>query len=114
VRWVSRDDETADHDLVSLDDDGQPIHIEVKSTDAADPAEPFLIASKEPRFAARHRSRCYIYRLTRVRDARPAITRYKDPIGLWQEGEGGHRRDQARMWLPGQDPDDTVSDAAPS
>jgi hypothetical protein len=105
VRWVSRDDEQADHDLESLDEDGRAIYIEVKSTASADPGEPFPITSAELRFAARHRSRYYIYRVTRVREAVPAITRYRDPVGLWEEGRAETEVTQARMWLP-QQPDD--------
>jgi hypothetical protein len=78
----------------------QTIYIEVKSTDAPDPAEPFPIRSRELHFAARHRSRYYIYRVTRVRDAVPTITRYRDPIGLWQDGSADAEVTQARMWLP--------------
>jgi len=113
VRWISRDDEPADHDLESVDADGLTIYIEVKSTDSADPGEPFPINSEQLRFAARHRSRYFIYRVTRVREAVPTITRYRDPIGLWQDGRADTEVTQARMWLPRQEHDDgTVSPAA--
>jgi hypothetical protein len=100
VLWISRDDEGADHDLESLDADGVVIYIEVKSTTSADPSEPFPIRSRELRFGARHRDRYFIYRVTNVRDARPSITRYQDPIGLWELGNAETEVTEARMWLP--------------
>jgi hypothetical protein len=104
VVWVSHDDETADHDLKSIDDDDELIYIEVKSTTSDDPGEPFPITSRELRLAARHRGKYFIYRVTRVHEATPLITRYRDPIGLWEEGRADTEVSQARMWLPRQTP----------
>jgi hypothetical protein len=113
VRWISQNDELADHDLESLDADGEIIYIEVKSTNSADPSEPFLITSAELRLAARHRPHYYVYRVTRVREAVPSVTRFRDPIGLWQQGKAETEVTQARMWLPKQDQEGgTVSAAA--
>lgn len=110
VRWISRDDEQADHDLESVGDDGATIYIEVKSTVSADPGEPFPITSTELRFAARHRTRYFIYRVTCVQEPAPSVTRYRDPIGLWEAGKMDTEVTQARMWLPQQSQCTAVTD----
>jgi hypothetical protein len=32
----------------------------------------------------------------------PCVTRYRDPVGMWQEGHADTEVTQARMWLPMQ------------
>ncbi len=106
VRWISRDNEVADHDLESVDVDGDVLYIEVKGTVSSDPGEPFPITSAELRFAAQHRQKYLLYRVTKVREPSPVVTRYRDPIGLWEEGRADTEVMQARMWLehPTSDP----------
>ncbi|BCW78325.1 DUF3883 domain-containing protein [Arthrobacter sp. NicSoilC5] len=88
VRWVSKVNELSPYDLVSLDEDGQVIYLEVKSTKGIDPTETFYISHRELIEATVHRSRYYIFRVTLVDTAVPVITRWPDPLGLIRSGKG--------------------------
>jgi hypothetical protein len=87
VVWRSRRNPFAPHDIESLDEDGQRIFIEVKSTTNSDPAAAFPISRAELMQAIRHGSRFYIYRVTAVDTARPAVHRYRDPARLLRESK---------------------------
>ena len=100
VRWISRDIETADHDLESVGEDGKPIYIEVKTTSSDDPGEAFPISAAELLCAAKHQEHYFIYRVTRVRDAVPRITAYAEPLNLVERGLATLDFAQGRMRLP--------------
>jgi hypothetical protein len=68
------------YDLRSVEANGEPRCIEVKSTTALDASEPFPISAAELEFAFNNRSRYSIYRVTDVRSASPEIFRYRDPL----------------------------------
>jgi hypothetical protein len=100
VVWQSRKDEFSDYDIASLDDDGQRVYIEVKSTTGDDESAPFQISAGELRSALRHRSRYFIYRVINVTSASPNIVRYRDPIGRFQAAEATLNLGNAWMRLP--------------
>ena len=88
VHWVSNTDELSPYDLMSVDGDNQVIYVEVKSTRDSDPTAPFYISHAELIEAMYRRSRYYVYRVTDVDSATPAITRWADPLALIKEGKG--------------------------
>ncbi len=81
VVWRSRENEFAPYDIESLDEDGQLIFIEVKSTTSDDPTDPFEISEAELLLALQKRSRHYVYRVTLAHTDLPIIHRYQDPVG---------------------------------
>ncbi len=99
VVWRSERNPFAPHDIESIDTDGQRIYIEVKATDGDDPEEDFVISQSELLQALRHRSRFYIYRVTRARTESPVVNRYQDPAKLLVEGRASLRLADARMRL---------------
>lgn len=110
VHWISRTDELSSYDLISVDDDDQLIYIEVKATKGSDPTEPFYISHAELIEASFRRSRFYIYRVTDVDSAVPAITRWADPLALIKEGKGQLLLAKAQMALTlGDEPEGTAS-----
>jgi hypothetical protein len=66
----------------SLDDDGQVVFIEVRSTIESDPSDPFEISSAELELAARKGSRYWIYRVVDTGTASPRVVRFRDPPEL--------------------------------
>jgi hypothetical protein len=99
VVWQSRDDELAPVDILSVDEHGEIIYIEVKSTVVSDPTEPFYISDAELVAAGFHGSRYYIYRVTDVDTASPRITRWRNPIELINNGLGRLLLGTAQMKL---------------
>ena len=97
VTWVSQTYETAPYDLESVDDEGQRIFIEVKSTSMSDPGSPFEISQAELLMAAAERSRYYIYRVTDVDTDAPQVTTYRDPIGHVESHAAELRLSGARL-----------------
>jgi hypothetical protein len=100
VKWVSRENELSPYDLKSVDDDGGPRYIEVKSTTGDDPSDPFPISTPELRFAMRHRRRYWIYRVVDVKDASPTVWRYHEPIADLEAERGYLRMSKALLALP--------------
>ena len=88
VTWESQVDELAPYDILSFDDDGQRIYIEVKATTASDPTEPFYISRAEIVEASVHGDRYFIYRVTDVNTAEPQITRWANPMRLVKNEQG--------------------------
>lgn len=99
VVWRSERNPLAPYDIESLDVDGQRIFIEVKATTSEHPSEPFVISQSELLQALRHRSRFYIYRVTRAHTAAPVVLRYQDPARLLAEGKADLHLSDARMRL---------------
>jgi len=71
----------------------------VKSTSESDPSGPFPTSHSELIQALRHRSRFYIYRVTSVDTATPAVHRYRDLARLLTEGKADLRLSNASMML---------------
>jgi hypothetical protein len=100
VIWHSRVNAFAPYDIQSLDDDGQVIYIEVKSTTGPNEGSGFVISAAELRFASRMRDRYYIYRVTKVNDPAPKLYRYSDPMSLIEEERAELHLSGARLRLP--------------
>ena len=99
VTWESQVDELAPYDILSFDDHRQRIYIEVKSTTASDPTEPFYISQAELVEASVHGDRYYIYRVTDVDTAEPRITRWPNPMLLVKNEQGRLKVATAQMEL---------------
>ncbi len=87
VKWESEHNELAPYDISSIDG-GQIIYIEVKSTTASDPVEPFVISYNELVLAGVKRDRYFIYRVTDALSETPTITRFRDPLRFDPRQEG--------------------------
>jgi hypothetical protein len=98
--WRSKEEPTSPYDIESLDDNGNRIYIEVKSTTASDPTAPCPISRAELLFAFDHRDEYWIYRVTDVRNARPVITPYRNPVGELAAGHAVLSVKDAYLRLP--------------
>lgn len=87
VQLISQINNSADHDIQSVDDDDQKRYIEVKGTRGSDAHAAFDISAAELRVARRERHRYWIYRVIRVDTATPEIVRFQDPIQMWLDGK---------------------------
>ena len=97
VNWVARDKPLSPFDITSLDEAGKVIYIEVKSTIGLDPTAPFDISIAELRWMMENRDTTYVYRVTDVASAAPAITVFEDPIGWWERNAASLDASSARM-----------------
>ncbi|HEY1832774.1 MAG TPA: DUF3883 domain-containing protein [Acidimicrobiales bacterium] len=93
VVWTSDADPFADHDIKSVDDDGQDLWIEVKSTTGRDGR--FSWPGAEFRLAVRARNRYVLYRVYEADTTTPTWSRVRDPIGRFETG--GLRLDLDRL-----------------
>jgi hypothetical protein len=98
LKWVSAEDETADHDFESVDELGQPIIIEVKAT--AGIGASIRISRRAFQRAVIAGSRYWLYHVTHADTASPHLDRYQDPIRLWLDGEISLEFDRMIMTLP--------------
>lgn len=99
VFWRSKDDELAPVDIISIDEGGDRIYIEVKATSASDPATPFDISRSELLEAGAYGDRYYIYRVTDTNTATPRVTRWANPMRLIRENQGRLLLSGAQMEL---------------
>lgn len=99
VVWRSKNDETAPVDIISIDEGGDRIYIEVKSTSASDPSTPFDISRSELLEAGTHGDRYYVYRVTDTNTETPRITRWANPMKLIREQQGRLLLSGAQMEL---------------
>ena len=83
VEWVSKGTPGADHDIQSVDDDGQRIWIEVKSTSGRDGR--FRWSKAEFDKARRHRDRYILYRVYEADSLTPSVKEFRDPVRLLLE-----------------------------
>lgn len=97
VAWRSKEHELAPYDIESLDEDGQRIYIEVKSTTSSDPYDAFEISEAELLFAIEKRDSYYIYRVTEAHTAGPSVLRFRDPVGRLRSSAAKLRMSGARM-----------------
>ncbi|HVA73052.1 MAG TPA: DUF3883 domain-containing protein [Acidimicrobiales bacterium] len=93
VRWVAADAPFADHDIKSVDDDGQDLWVEVKSTTGRDGR--FSWPGAEFRLAVRVRRRYLLYRIYEADTTSPSWICVRDPIGYFENG--GLRLDLDRL-----------------
>jgi hypothetical protein len=78
VIWISKDNPGADYDILSVDDDGGPLWIEVKATTGKDGR--FHWSSAEFKKALAERDRYVIWRVYEADTQTPPIKRFRDPI----------------------------------
>jgi hypothetical protein len=81
VKWVSFDNRNADHDILSVDDDGGDLWIEVKATTGRDGR--FEWSRAEFELARRKRQRYLIWRVYEADTETPTLRRFHDPIALF-------------------------------
>jgi hypothetical protein len=99
VFWRSKDDELAPIDIISIDEGGDRVYIEVKATSASDPTTPFDISRSELLEAGAYGNWYYIYRVTDTNTAKPRITRWSNPMKLIRESQGRLLLSGAQMEL---------------
>jgi hypothetical protein len=80
VRWVAFADEGADHDIRSLDDEGETIYVEVKATQGK--TGRFQWSRAEFELALRERTRYVLYRVYEAGSEAPVVKQFRDPIGM--------------------------------
>jgi hypothetical protein len=85
VRWIADSVPGADHDIISVDDDGAELWIEVKSTTGRQGQ--FVWPAAEFRLAVRARQRYVLYRVYEADTKTPSWSRIRDPIGSFDAGQ---------------------------
>jgi hypothetical protein len=85
VVWTARDAPLADHDIKSVDDDGEDLWIEVKSTRGRDGR--FNWTGAEFLLAVRARRRYILYRVYEADTVTPICKPVRDPIGSFETGD---------------------------
>ena len=98
LKWISAEDESADHDFESVDELGQPIIIEVKAT--AGSGTSIHISRQAFQLAVAAGPSYWLYRVTRAGTDSPHLCRYQDPVKLWLDGEITLEFDRMVMSLP--------------
>ena len=84
VEWVAASDVAADHDIRSVDDNGEDLFIEVKSSSGRDGR--FIWSSAEFRRAVRERNRYVLYRVYDADTTTPSVAAFPDPISAFETG----------------------------
>jgi Domain of unknown function (DUF3883) len=84
VVWAADITPGADHDIKSVDDDGEDLWIEVKSTTSRNGNFRWPVA--EFRLAVRARHRYVLYRVYEAATIAPSWSRIRDPIGSFDAG----------------------------
>ncbi|MGN7998024.1 DUF3883 domain-containing protein [Sphingomonas sp. 22176] len=85
VIWTSREQPGADHDIRSIDADGRPRWLEVKSTTGSDGR--FEWSRQEFEKAMRERERYELWRVYRVAERSPTAKCFANPAGLLGTGK---------------------------
>ncbi|MGW5266936.1 DUF3883 domain-containing protein [Microbispora sp. NPDC004025] len=84
VKWIADSAPGADHDIVSVDDDGADLWVEVKSTTGRQGK--FSWPASEFRLAVRARRRYILYRVYEAHTTAPSWRCIRDPIGSFDAG----------------------------
>ncbi len=84
VVWVSDSDPGADFDIQSVDDDGNHLFIEVKSTSGSDGK--FHWSMPEFQRALRERDSYVLYRVYQADERSPIVRAFRNPISLMAHG----------------------------
>lgn len=79
VKWVAINNPTADYDILSVDDDGKDIWIEVKSTTGTDGR--FQWSRAEFLRAVNKRDRYILWRVYEADTRKPRKKSFRDPVG---------------------------------
>jgi Protein NO VEIN, C-terminal len=81
VQWVSRDNPNANYDILSVDDDGSDLWIEVKATTGRDGR--FEWSRAEFELARRKHQHYLIWRVYEADTETPTLRKFRDPIALF-------------------------------
>ncbi|HBB98592.1 MAG TPA: hypothetical protein DC054_24680 [Blastocatellia bacterium] len=84
VRWIAKDFPTADYDILSVDDDGEDLVIEVKATTGTDGR--FHWSRAEFQRALESRERYLLYRVFLATSCAPVVRAFRDPINILSIG----------------------------
>jgi len=84
VRWIAEEFPTADYDVLSVDDDGEELIIEVKSTTGRDGR--FHWTRSEFQRAVSARERYLLYRVYFATSYTPIVRSFRDPIAILANG----------------------------
>ncbi len=84
VVWVSESEPGADFDIESVDDDGEKLFIEVKSTTGSEGK--FYWSMPEFQRALQERNRYILYRVDRANERSPVVRAFRNPISLMSRG----------------------------
>ena len=84
VVWVSEANPASDHDIESVDDDGEKLFIEVKATTGSDGKFHWSVA--EFHRALQAQSRYILYRVYFVNDLSPVVCAFRNPVSLISSG----------------------------
>lgn len=85
VVWVSKDDPGADHDIRSIDKNGRPLWIEVKSTTGTDGY--FQWPRREFEKALSTGKSYELWRVYRVATKQPVVKRFPNPVSLLKRAQ---------------------------
>jgi len=85
VIWTSENNPDADHDIRSVDDDGEDLWIEVKGTLGRTGQFQWSVA--EFKRALQERSRYVLVRVYDAASSEPPFKRFRDPIMLYRQGD---------------------------
>ena len=85
VVWTSRTSPGADHDIRSIDADGRPIWIEVKSTTGVDGR--FEWSQREFEKALREGPRYLLWRVYQANSTHPTLKPFRDPAAMLSRSE---------------------------
>lgn len=83
--WVSKTQPGADHDIRSIDKDGLPVWIEVKSTMGLDGR--FDWPQREFEKALRERDRYVLWRVYEAHTTHPTAKAFRDPAGMLERSK---------------------------
>ena len=78
--WTAEQNPLANHDIISQDEDGQRIWIEVKTTSGTDGR--FRWSRGEFELAVQERTRYLLYRVYAADTARPTVKVFRDPVAM--------------------------------
>jgi hypothetical protein len=84
VRWIAEEFATANYDVLSVDDDGEDLIIEVKSTTGRDGR--FHWTRAEFQCAVSARERYLLYRVYLATSYTPVVRSFRDPIAILTNG----------------------------
>ena len=85
VVWVANLNPVSDFDIESIDENGEAVFIEVKSTTGTDGR--FHWSLPEFQCALRERSRYFLYRVYRVNSCSPTVRVFQNPMSLMSNNE---------------------------
>lgn len=99
VIWQSKLNQQSNYDIKSVDNCGNTIYIEVKSTDSDESNSEVFMSRAEIEMAQEFRQYYYIYRVYNV-NARAKMIIYPDPWGFYVTGRARLETSEVKLYLP--------------